>query len=97
MAISDVAPPSGVPLPQYIVDDISTLLTMLQLVLLSAAVASAVALIVIGTSLVRSVRAGNSRRTADNTARLFHTQLSGSFLLVASLACAALTAVAAQG
>ncbi|REK78028.1 hypothetical protein DVG80_32450 [Rhodococcus erythropolis] len=73
------------------------MLLMFQLLLLSVAVASAVAMIVFGASLVRSVRAGNSRRTADNTARLFHTQLSGSFLLVASLACAALTAVAAQG
>ena len=86
MAISDVQPPSGVPL-----------LTMLQLVLLSAAVASAVAMIVFGTNLVRSVRAGSSRRTADNTARLFQTKLSASLLLVASLALAALTAVAAQG
>lgn len=86
MAISDVPPPSGVPM-----------LTMLQLVLLSVAVASAVAMIVFGASLVRSVRAGNSRRTADNTARAFQATLSGSFLLVASLAFAALTAVAAQG
>lgn len=73
------------------------MLLMFQLLLLSMAIGSAVAMIVIGASFVRSVRAGNSRRTADNTARLFHAQLSGSFLLVASLALAALTAVAAQG
>lgn len=85
MAIADV-PSSSVPM-----------LPILQFLLLSVAVVSAVAMIVIGASLTRSVRAGNSRRTADNESRLFKATLSGSFLLVASLALAALTAVAAQG
>lgn len=85
MAIADV-PPSSVPM-----------LPILQFLLLSVAMVSAVAMIVVGASLALSVRAGNSRRTADNEVRLFNVRLAGAFMLVASLALAALTAVAAQG